>query len=189
MFFTLAVCTAMIFASCEKVENGVYVDKHDDDNMGSMLSPATVDLPDEQITTLITELKTINLHDALPDAEQITRLNTDFPNARDVEWETGNTSAGLIYEAEFEIANRDYNACYNAAANLLMYVVEIKWSEVPQAVKNTIYANYSGYHIDDYEKINLGGAIMYQIDAEKGNDERFVLLREDGVLINEGIDY
>ncbi|MDR2064188.1 MAG: hypothetical protein LBP85_00530 [Prevotellaceae bacterium] len=56
-------------------------------------------------------------------------------------------------------------------------------SELPEAVKNTVFAQYSGYRIEDIDKISIGIIHLYKIELENYNTEITVILKDNGVII------
>jgi L-2-hydroxyglutarate oxidase LhgO len=141
----------------------------------------------EEIARMIKTYKNANSHDVMPSAMLQQRLQTDFPKAYDVEWETD----GNIYEVEFNIQYKDYKAYYDAKGNLLMYVEEIYRSALPAIVKNAAENKYPKYSLEDMERIRRGTEVFYKIEMENNSSDMEVklLIREDGIILEETFDY
>jgi hypothetical protein len=104
-----------------------------------------------------------------------------------VEWETD----GDIYEVEFEVKFRDYEAYYDVKENLLMYVQEIYHSELPAIVKNAAESKYPKYRFEDIDKIRQGSEVFYKIEMERKSSDLEVklLIKDDGAILEEKLDY
>ncbi|GHT58499.1 hypothetical protein AGMMS50239_03180 [Bacteroidia bacterium] len=140
---------------------------------------------DEKIEELIQSYHTANAHDVFPKETLSQQLKKDFPAARDIEWETANE----IYEAEFEIKWTDYKAFYDADGNLLMYIVDIRLSEVPAIIKNAAQTKYPGFRFDrDARKIIKGKKVLYQVTLEKRETEIEATFNSDGSFVKEHYD-
>lgn len=109
----------------------------------------------------------------------VNKFKAEFPKAKDVEWEL----KGEEYNVEFEIGwFSDYEAWFSTSGQLLRYKQEISRRDLPIAIKDAIKNQYSGYHIDDVEKIVENGKEIYKVEIEKGNDDRNLLFSADGKL-------
>jgi L-2-hydroxyglutarate oxidase LhgO len=136
---------------------------------------------DEQIEELIQRYQQADARDVFPEEALSQQLKKDFPAARDIEWET----AAGIYKAEFEIKQKDYDACYDDAGNLLMYAFDVRLSEVPESVKNAAKAKYPKFKLDrDAKKIIRGKTTFYEVTAEKGETEIEALFDNTGRFVN-----
>lgn len=184
---------ALLIVACTKKENGVKIKNPSVPSyVGAIQTPtSTTSYSYEETSALVMQFENGNFHDITENqvpSEILTAFGRDFQNVHDIEWEVGLTNEN-IYNVEFEANRRDYEAFYENTGTLLMYVTEIWWSEVPQAVKNGVYERYSGYEVDDVDKITAGNTIIYQVDLEKGERELYVHFTENGVFISEGVDY
>lgn len=122
--------------------------------------------------------------DVIPTDQLNQRFTTDFPKARDIDWELG----AEVYEVEFEIGFTDYKAYYDQQANLLMYKYDIRASELPANIQNVVASKYSKYRFEDVEKILRGTDTLYKIEIEKGDYEVKLVLKSDGTIVNEYFD-
>ncbi|MDR2086034.1 MAG: PepSY-like domain-containing protein [Dysgonamonadaceae bacterium] len=133
----------------------------------------------EEIAQMLKAYKTSYSQDVVPPVALQQKLQTDFPHARDIEWETD----GHVYEAEFEVKFRDYEAYYDDKSNLLMVVREIYASELPLVVRNAAESKYPKYHFEDMDKIQRGSEVFYKIEMERGEIEIKLLVKSDGTII------
>lgn len=92
-----------------------------------------------------------------------TTFRENFSSAEDIEWEKTQNDG---YEAEFEIANVDYKAQFNNAGELKRYKHEVNESDLPKEVANIIKNSFSGYKIEDIEKLVINTTSYYQVELE-----------------------
>lgn len=110
----------------------------------------------------------------------VNNFKKEFPKASDVEWE----KKGDNYNVDFEIGwGVDYEAWYAATGKLIKYKQEISDANLPQAVKDAIKKDHAGFRIDDAKKYVENGVETYQVELEKGQDERKITFSKDGKLI------
>jgi len=138
----------------------------------------------DEIGAMINKYKASHARDIRPAMNFKQQLVKDFPDSRDIEWET----VADIYEAEFEIGHTDYKAYYDKEANLLMYVLEIREADIPAIVKNTAISKYPNFKIDEALKIVKGTETLYRIELEKNDMDVKATFRENGTFIKEIID-
>jgi hypothetical protein len=103
-----------------------------------------------------------------------------FPTATDVEWKVSNG----VYEIDFEVDRVDYEAWYDADANLLMYKHDIAATQIPAAVSAALGRDYPGYRVDDVEKVYKGNIVGYYFDLEKGQMDARAFYQEDGTFLS-----
>ena len=132
----------------------------------------------ETITSIVQKHKRSHAHDVVPPAALTAKFKSDFPKAHHVEWEV----ADSIYEVEFDVKFRDYEAYYDAKGNLLMVVEEIHRSELPAVVKNAAETKYPKYHFEDIDKIRSGTEVFYKIEMEFRDTEVKLLIKSDGTI-------
>lgn len=137
---------------------------------------------DKEIANFIQNFEMSNHRDVTVDSNLLQRFTEDFPVTHSAEWE----SNGEIYEVEFEIRSRDFQAYYDKEGNLLMYKQEIPKRELPINVKNTAKAKYPQFRFeDDLEKIVKGTQTFYKIEMERGDMDVTVFILNTGELINK----
>lgn len=139
---------------------------------------------DTEVDGMIRAYKTSHSKDVRPSVVLQQQFIKDFPKARDIEWEV----AANIYEAEFEIGRTDYKAYYDRNAGLLMYIQEVRGSELPAIVKNGAEAKYPNYKFDDIKRIVKGKEIFYQVEMKKEQLEIKATFRENGTFVKEILD-
>lgn len=99
-----------------------------------------------------------------------------YTNAVDVEWEKRKGN----FEVDFEVTNVDYAAVYNQEGQLLMAKRDIPYSELPAAVANKIALDFPDHYIDDVDKIEIDGGVLYQVELEGSIRDRKLVYNADG---------
>lgn len=93
----------------------------------------------------------------------VNEFSREFPKARDVEWEI---DKGL-YQVEFEIGwGRDQELWYDSAAILKRQKEEMKISEIPKLIRDSIKNSYEGYSIEGVTRITEGEILVYHLELE-----------------------
>lgn len=108
------------------------------------LSAQAQDIPQSQVPSVI-----------------LNQFNKQFPKTTDVEWEMD----GNLYNVDFEIGwNIDHEIWYNAEGKMVKHKEDISKSELPKAVNNRIQEDFSGYSIDDLERITDNGKVVFKME-------------------------
>jgi len=105
----------------------------------------------------------------------LNAFQSNYPKASDVEWEM----LGDDYQVDFEIERVDYEAIFSAEGDMLKYKYEISSTELPEAVKKAITANYANYQIDDTDILVINKDLYYQVELD-GKPDKHLVLNEDG---------
>lgn len=116
----------------------------------------------------------------------VNKFNKQFPKAADIEWEMD----GSLYNVEFEIGwNTDHEIGYDTEGNIVKHKEEISKSELPKAVQNGIKTNFSGYAIDDLERITDNGKVFYKMELNSLMKEDWdVVMDADGTVLSKIAD-
>lgn len=99
-----------------------------------------------------------------------------YTNAVDVEWEKSKKN----FEVDFEIANVDYTALYHPEGRLIMAKHDISKIELPSAVAEKIAMDFADYFIDDVDRIEIDGTVLYQVELEGSVRDRKVVYTAEG---------
>ena len=137
---------------------------------------------DAEIETLIRDHKRMKSRHVQVDGVLLQKFQQDFPNARNARSVKWKTAAG-IYEVEFKVENREWEAYYDADGNLLMYETEIGIQELPAIVKNAAEARYPGYRFDEIDKIVKGRQTHYKIEMKSGKSKAKMRITNAGVFV------
>jgi len=94
----------------------------------------------------------------------------------EVEWEKDKKN----FKVEFELTNIDHTALYSQEGQLLMAKQDIPEVELPARVAEKIVLDYPDYQIDDVEKIEIDGRVLYQVELEGSIRDRKLVYTPDG---------
>lgn len=95
-------------------------------------------------------------------------INQHYPNARiiEAEKEKGNLEVDIIHE------NRSKEVVFDSQYQWLYTQYEVRYSEVPQNVKDALQASaYKDYRIDDIDFYETPTVSYYRFELESGNKE------------------
>ena len=132
-------------------------------------SPITID-------SLLHLYGKIHTTDIRPTNNMRDRFFTDFPLAKNIDWEANDD----IYEIEFEIGNYDYKAYYDKQLDLILYKCEMDEMHLPAVVKNASVAIYPDYHFEEITKIVYASQVIYRLELERSDIEKIIFLKSDG---------
>lgn len=105
-----------------------------------------------------------------------------FPTATKVKWEKENDKE---WEAEFKLDGKEYSANFNLEGKWLETEHEIKTTEIPAVVKNTLDTEFEGYKIEEPELIENADGTFYEFELEKGKIEIEVQIDSKGLVVKK----
>lgn len=111
----------------------------------------------------------------------LNAFNKSFPKATRVEWER----KGDLYNVEFDIARRDHELWLTSKGGIVKHKKELRSSELPAAVLNTLKQNYKGFRIDDVDRYEEGKKFFYKIELKKLLEEQKVIVDHNGKISNK----
>ena len=111
-----------------------------------------------------------------------TAFHQKFPNAKKVEWGRENTKE---WEAEFKMNAKDYSANYDNHGNWMETEFEVKLSEVPVAVKNTLSKEFAGFKIKEPELSETKEGKVYEFELKKGETQMEVAIAPSGKVVTK----
>ena len=115
----------------------------------------------------------------------LNTVQARFGSVDKIEWE----KKAKVYEAEFKMDSVEYSVYVDAAGKLILYKMEIRVNELPQAVSASILNKYGGYKIDEVEKIEKDGVAYYEVELDgNGKKDLELIFSADGELVT-GMDY
>ena len=102
-----------------------------------------------------------------------------FSNATDIDWqlEKGN------YRIRFEVNNKDNELYLDDRGKVLKHHQDLYGSEVPESVLKTIKSKVALFDLNDADRFEEGGKIMYEINFEIGNKDHDFWIDGNGKLI------
>ena len=188
---SLVLLNSVLLCSCNSEDILSNTNLNGDSNeyidlKSELLESTTTEYTDEQIDILISEYFSGRSRNVAAPANLSTIFKSQFPNARDIEWEMSND----IYCVEFEIGNIDYKILYDTQGNVLLYVYDIRVSDLPKVVSDAARQKYPTYRISDAERVIKGTIKAYLLELEKnGTRDINVVISETGAFLKETIDY
>jgi len=114
----------------------------------------------------------------------INSLQSQFPDAKDLEWETNQDG----FEAEFDIKKIEYTVFLTPDGNLTKFKYDTKLSQLPAAIIKTIESNYDKNSIDDIEVLKIGENTYYQIEFDGNVMDKEIVFNSNGE-VNQTIKY
>ena len=102
-----------------------------------------------------------------------------YPTAQVVEYDYDD---GLL-EVEIWHENKEKNVYFNGAKNWVRTEWDIKRTELPTAVTNTVEKQYAGFAIDDIEYVQTPSGDYYRIELERGDNERELRIDAAGNIL------
>lgn len=107
-----------------------------------------------------------------------------YPNAKEVEW--GKEEAS-IWEAEFELTDKDMSANFNLNGDWLETETELTKKDLPSAVLATISNTYKGYKIKEIGFTETPELKAFEVEVKKGGKLTEVILDGFGKIIKTKI--
>lgn len=96
-----------------------------------------------------------------------------------------------IIEIELEDGNDEIELVFDTEDNFLYAISEIRASNLPNAVTNSIATNFPNYTLDDNEADELtmaDGSLRYEVELESTQDELEVIFAADGTVICQQVE-
>lgn len=108
-------------------------------------------------------------------------------NAKDLEWEYD--SEDKLWEVEYEIGKAEFTSAFDKNGKWVETEKEIKFSELPEAVKATLKADYSDYEVEEVEFVETPKGKFYEVEVELEKDDEEVefelLFSTDGKVVKK----
>ncbi len=104
-----------------------------------------------------------------------------YPAAKEVKW---SKEEGL-YEVEFKNGKTEMSVLMDQAGTVKEVENEIKKSELPAAVQESIKKDYAGYKIEEAAKIVSNGITTYEAEVEKGEKSFDLIFEVNGRLLKK----
>lgn len=103
-------------------------------------------------------------------------IEAKYPGARiiDIDNEGGYTEISIIHE------NIEKDIYFNGAEEWVRSEWDIRYSELPEAVRTAIQNNYPGYEIDDITFVESPQGSWYKVELEERSGDRDITVRISG---------
>jgi hypothetical protein len=106
----------------------------------------------------------------------LNAFQVKFPNATDIDWEL----KGEQYKVDFEIGTRDHDVWIDKSGNIKKHKEDIAKQELPQEIVKKIEKDFGSYKIDDSDKIEADGKVVYLVELDGAADDRKVTFTAGG---------
>lgn len=116
-------------------------------------------------------------------ANIVNKFNTDFPKAKDIDWD----KSGENYSVEFEIGtmNNDHEIIYSPDAEVLMHKQEISKSDLPTAVKQSMSKEFPRYLIKDVKQIEYPDRTVFTLEAKSFTEDWDIKIDAAGNILSQ----
>lgn len=111
-------------------------------------------------------------------------FKTKFPGATDVKWDTRKDG----YKVEFKIGTRGHDGWYDKAGALKKHKEDFPKSELPQPIRQKLETDFKSYKIDDVDKIEENGEVVYVVKLKGAGEERKISFLPNGNLKEKSDD-
>ncbi|MDB5258179.1 MAG: hypothetical protein JWM14_2874 [Chitinophagaceae bacterium] len=115
----------------------------------------------------------------------VNAFQQKFPKASGIEWE----KKGDLYEAEFDLKFEDHKVLIDGTGKIVKHKEEINAADLPAVVKETIKKGFSTYKIDDADRIETQGLVIYKVELENSKEDKKIYIGEDGKIIDANASY
>ncbi|MBS1614428.1 MAG: PepSY-like domain-containing protein [Bacteroidetes bacterium] len=116
----------------------------------------------------------------------VNSFQKSFAKAYDIKWEMD----GSLYKVEFEtgMLGDDHDAWYDATGKIVRHKEDIAQSDLPAKVSATIASQYSGYAVDDVDRVTEGSSTSYKVELKKPHDKWKVVFDSEGKVLSKIAD-
>lgn len=106
-----------------------------------------------------------------------------FPEATKVKWIMEDK---VNYEVEFKIHNQEQSVVYDSNGKWIESEIEIKASQLPESVMQTIKTQFKGYKIEEASQIeDTKYGKGFEVEIEKGERTMEVRFSATGEILNQ----
>ena len=109
-------------------------------------------------------------------------FNQKFPDAKKVKWDKENANE---WEAEFKMNGKEYSANFTSNGTWKETEYEIKKSDIPAAVKQTLDNDFAGFDIEEAEISVTPGGKVFEFALEKDEVDMEVAISSNGKLLKK----
>lgn len=103
-------------------------------------------------------------------------FQSKYPNATKPDWEI----EGELYKVDFEIGKREHDLWIDKSGNIKKHKEDFPKSKLPAAISEKLKSEFSAYTIDDVDKFEQDGKVLYRVELEGSSGDREVWFSTDG---------
>ena len=117
-----------------------------------------------------------------PDA--VTKaFQAKYPDAQHVEWEMEENNE---WEAEFKANGEKLSACFDESGTWLKTEKEMKKSDLPSSVKDSLDDKFKNYELEEVESLETPDFNGYEIELEQNETEIEIWVTASGKITIKG---
>jgi len=117
-------------------------------------------------------------------AEVLTAFAEKFPDAKKIKWDKENENE---WEAEFKMSGKEFSANFSTDGNWKETEYEIKKSDIPAKVQQTLDSEFSEYKIEEAEISETSEGKVYEFELEKGESNIEVVMNTSGEVVKKEV--
>jgi hypothetical protein len=107
-----------------------------------------------------------------------------FPTAKKAKWDKENANE---WEVEFKMNGKEYSANFSTDGVWKETEHEIKKSEIPATVKQTLDNEFAGYDMEEVEVSETAQGKVYEFALEKNDKDLEVAISPDGKVVKNEV--
>jgi hypothetical protein len=127
---------------------------------------------------LVTQLQAQPVAKEQVPKEVLSAFNARFPNAENSVWELKKDR----YKVEFKIGKRGHDLWLDLKGSVKKHKEDFPKGELPEAIRKKVESDFIGFRIDDADKIEEDGTILYQLDLKSASERRKLLFTAAGEI-------
>lgn len=105
-----------------------------------------------------------------------------FPGVSVISWEKESVTE---WEADFKQNKVKYSANFSSDGIWIATEYEISQNDIPKKVIKAFKKAFPDFEIDEAERMESSIGIRYELEIEKGDDEREILFDENGEILSQ----
>lgn len=145
-----------------------------------------------ELTNVINDNNMDDINTSLLSTSAMDYITANYPNyvIDDVDNDIDCNGTSII-EIELKAGFNEIELVFDTEDNFLYEVSEIRASDLPTAVTNSIATNFPNYILDDNEADKLtmaDGSLRYEVELESVQDDLEVVFGADGTVICQQIE-
>lgn len=111
-----------------------------------------------------------------------------YSNPMDVEWE----KKGDNYKVEFDVGKLEHELWISPAGDIMRHKEDVASTDLPTAIMNKLMMEYSGFTIDEVEKLTVGTRVLYKVELgkeEANTEEETILIMDENAKTYERTEW
>lgn len=114
-------------------------------------------------------------------APVVAAFKKDFPQATETKWE----KKADAHTVKFKVDGIEHKGWLDSNGRLVRHKIDIRESELPAAVTETLKKEYSNFKISGVYKMLKGNATTYEMDLKNDQEKWEAVFAENGKLIRK----